>query len=61
MSNRSDAAATRAAALRSSREKLPVWGFLGEIGALLQQQQLILLIGETGSGKTTQERAQLLL
>uniref|UniRef100_A0A7S4F4I0 RNA helicase n=1 Tax=Chrysotila carterae TaxID=13221 RepID=A0A7S4F4I0_CHRCT len=54
MSNRSDAAATRAAALRSSREKLPVWGFLGEIGALLQQQQLILLIGETGSGKTTQ-------
>ena len=36
------------------REKLPVAAFLAEVGKQVSQHQVVVLEGETGSGKTTQ-------
>jgi len=36
------------------RKKLPVWGYLDQLDALLRAHQVIVVEGETGSGKTTQ-------
>lgn len=40
-----------------TRKKLPVWGFLDKVEAMLRANRVIVLEGETGSGKTTQVRA----
>jgi len=40
--------------IRKKREALPVWKYLEEIGAQLEKSQIIIIEGETGSGKTTQ-------
>lgn len=36
------------------RKKLPVWGYLDSVQDLLEKNQVIVIEGETGSGKTTQ-------
>ena len=38
----------------SKRVKLPVWGFREEFLKLVRENQVTVLVGETGSGKTTQ-------
>jgi pre-mRNA-splicing factor ATP-dependent RNA helicase DHX15/PRP43 len=37
-----------------TRQKLPVWGFLDELQGHLRTNQVVIVEGETGSGKTTQ-------
>jgi len=36
------------------RKKLPVWQFLDQLNKYVQENQVIIVEGETGSGKTTQ-------
>jgi HrpA-like RNA helicase len=36
------------------RIKLPVWQFLDQLDKLMKENQVIVVEGETGSGKTTQ-------
>jgi Cdc6-like AAA superfamily ATPase len=36
------------------RKKLPVWQFLDQLDKLTRENQVIVVEGETGSGKTTQ-------
>jgi pre-mRNA-splicing factor ATP-dependent RNA helicase DHX15/PRP43 len=36
------------------RKKLPVWQFLDQFQKLVSENQVIVVEGETGSGKTTQ-------
>ena len=43
-----------AAALCQSRKQLPIWPHLPEIRRQLKQKDILLLVGETGSGKSTQ-------
>lgn len=38
------------------RLKLPVWDYRKEFLEVLAKKQIIVLVGETGSGKTTQVR-----
>ncbi|KAL8270353.1 hypothetical protein Esti_005740 [Eimeria stiedai] len=40
--------------LRELRERLPVWQHRDELRLKVQQHQVTLVVGETGSGKTTQ-------
>ncbi|TYZ65841.1 hypothetical protein PybrP1_008088 [[Pythium] brassicae (nom. inval.)] len=40
--------------LLAQRQKLPVYGFLAEIQDAIKSHQVIVIEGETGSGKTTQ-------
>lgn len=44
----------RAKRLESSRKSLPVWSHVREIREALLGQDVIILVGETGSGKSTQ-------
>ncbi|RMZ82310.1 hypothetical protein DV738_g1728, partial [Chaetothyriales sp. CBS 135597] len=44
----------RANQLLTGRQKLPIWTHQDEIRAKLQQNDLLLLVSETGSGKSTQ-------
>lgn len=44
----------QAAALLESRKKLPIWSHLPEVKKHLRQKDILLLVGETGSGKSTQ-------
>lgn len=44
----------RALALLEDRKKLPIWPRLSEIKRSLRDQNVLLLVGETGSGKSTQ-------
>ena len=37
-----------------SREQLPMWGAQGELVAAVETAQVVLVVGETGSGKSTQ-------
>lgn len=43
--------------IKAKREALPVWRYLDEIGNQLKKSQVIIIEGETGSGKTTQVRS----
>ena len=36
------------------RKKLPVWEYFEEFQAMVKEHQVVVLVGETGSGKTTQ-------
>ncbi|OEH74196.1 pre-mRNA splicing factor RNA helicase [Cyclospora cayetanensis] len=40
--------------LASARERLPVWRYRSELLKKMEKHQVILVVGETGSGKTTQ-------
>ncbi|KAF3907749.1 hypothetical protein AA313_de0209459 [Arthrobotrys entomopaga] len=40
--------------LQGVRESLPIWGFQDEIRATVQNSDTMVLVGETGSGKSTQ-------
>jgi HrpA-like RNA helicase len=42
--------------IKEKREALPVWKYLEDIGEQLQKSQIVIIEGETGSGKTTQVR-----
>ena len=44
----------RASALEGSRKALPIWSHAGEICQGLRSKDVVLLVGETGSGKSTQ-------
>ena len=44
----------RALVLLEDRKKLPIWSRLPEIGRSLREKDVMLLVGETGSGKSTQ-------
>lgn len=44
----------QAAALLEGRKKLPIWSHLPEIKNQLNGKNILLLVGETGSGKSTQ-------
>ncbi|KAL8816217.1 MAG: hypothetical protein Q9191_008368, partial [Dirinaria sp. TL-2023a] len=44
----------RAAALERARKDLPIWGHADEIRQGLAQKDVMLIVGETGSGKSTQ-------
>lgn len=44
----------RAAALLPARKKLPIWSHASEIRSGLHDQDVMLIVGETGSGKSTQ-------
>ena len=46
----------RYASILAGRQKLPVWQFLDELNVLCRSNQVIVVEGETGSGKTTQVR-----
>ena len=48
----------RYASILEGRKKLPVWGFLAELQELMRNNPVIVVEGETGSGKTTQVRAR---
>jgi hypothetical protein len=43
--------------LYEARKRLPVWMYLEELRAKLTAHQVVIIEGETGSGKTTQVRA----
>lgn len=45
---------SRAAALRSQRESLPIWKIRHELLRALETAPTLVLTGETGSGKSTQ-------
>jgi len=45
---------TRARQLQKDRERLPIWNAKNDIRYLLKHNDVLLLRGETGSGKTTQ-------
>ncbi len=42
--------------IREQRKKLPAWQYLDQLGKLMRENQVIVVEGETGSGKTTQVR-----
>lgn len=44
----------RAAALESARKTLPIWAHVSEISQALRDKDVLLIVGETGSGKSTQ-------
>ena len=44
--------------LFETRKQLPVWGYLEKVDAMLRANRVIVLEGETGSGKTTQVRGR---
>lgn len=44
--------------LRGTRMGLPVYGFLEQLGEHLREKQVVIVEGETGSGKTTQVSAR---
>eukprot|EP00308_Calcidiscus_leptoporus_P011909 CAMPEP_0119370234 /NCGR_PEP_ID=MMETSP1334-20130426/16621_1 /TAXON_ID=127549 /ORGANISM="Calcidiscus leptoporus, Strain RCC1130" /LENGTH=717 /DNA_ID=CAMNT_0007387257 /DNA_START=54 /DNA_END=2207 /DNA_ORIENTATION=+ len=46
--------------LLSTRQRLPVWSYRDQLGQMLASHRVVVLVGETGSGKTTQVPAFLL-
>ena len=38
------------------RKQLPVWAYRDDFAQMVAQHQIMVLVGETGSGKTTQVR-----
>ncbi len=44
----------RAAALERARKTLPIWAHASEISQALRDKAVLLVVGETGSGKSTQ-------
>ncbi len=44
----------RSKSLQEQREYLPIFGVKAELMAIIRQNKIIVIVGETGSGKTTQ-------
>ncbi|KLJ10030.1 adenosinetriphosphatase [Blastomyces silverae] len=49
-----DAAEQKAASIEETRKSLPIYRFKEEIIQAVAEHQIIIIVGETGSGKTTQ-------
>ncbi|PGH14804.1 hypothetical protein AJ79_02820 [Helicocarpus griseus UAMH5409] len=49
-----DAAEQKAASIEETRKSLPIYKFRDEIIQAVEDHQIIIIVGETGSGKTTQ-------
>ena len=49
-----DAAEKKAASVEDTRKSLPIYQFRDEIIQAVQDHQVLIIVGETGSGKTTQ-------
>ncbi|KAI3326148.1 P-loop containing nucleoside triphosphate hydrolase protein [Xylariaceae sp. AK1471] len=49
-----DAAEKRALSIQETRKSLPIYKYRDEFIAAIEQHQILVLVGETGSGKTTQ-------
>ena len=49
-----DAAEKRAQSIDETRKSLPIYAFRDEIIAAVAEHQVLIIVGETGSGKTTQ-------
>ncbi|KAI4101866.1 MAG: hypothetical protein L6R37_004741 [Teloschistes peruensis] len=48
------AAEKKAASIEDTRKSLPIYGFRDELLSAIEQYQVLIIVGETGSGKTTQ-------
>jgi pre-mRNA-splicing factor ATP-dependent RNA helicase DHX16 len=48
------AAEKKAASIEETRKSLPIYAFRDELLAAVEQYQVLIIVGETGSGKTTQ-------
>ncbi|KAL8952546.1 MAG: hypothetical protein Q9222_001536, partial [Ikaeria aurantiellina] len=48
------AAEKKAASIEDTRKSLPIYTFRDELLAAVEQYQVLIIVGETGSGKTTQ-------
>ena len=53
MAGRRDHLAARAEALRAGRAKLPVFDFKDEFLSAVREHQVIVCVGQTGSGGST--------
>ncbi|CAM1500541.1 Fc.00g097030.m01.CDS01 [Cosmosporella sp. VM-42] len=49
-----DAAEKKALSIQETRKSLPIYQYRDEFLAALEQHQVLVIVGETGSGKTTQ-------
>lgn len=49
-----DAAEKKAMSIQETRKSLPIYQYRDEFLAALEQYQILVIVGETGSGKTTQ-------
>ncbi|EFZ02001.1 hypothetical protein MHUMG1_09729 [Metarhizium humberi] len=49
-----DAAEKKALSIQETRKSLPIYQYRDEFLAALEQYQILVIVGETGSGKTTQ-------
>ena len=49
-----DAAEKKAASIEETRKSLPIYQFRDELLQAVEDHQIIIIVGETGSGKTTQ-------
>ncbi|KXJ90952.1 hypothetical protein Micbo1qcDRAFT_163649, partial [Microdochium bolleyi] len=49
-----DAAEKKALSIQETRKSLPIYQYRDEFIAAIAQHQIIVIVGETGSGKTTQ-------
>jgi pre-mRNA-splicing factor ATP-dependent RNA helicase DHX16 len=49
-----DAAEKKALSMEETRKSLPIYAYRDELLAALEQNQILVIVGETGSGKTTQ-------
>ncbi|KAL9617841.1 MAG: hypothetical protein Q9160_007391 [Pyrenula sp. 1 TL-2023] len=54
MMQRLNAAEKKAASIEETRKSLPIYGFRDEIIQAVAEHQILVIVGETGSGKTTQ-------
>lgn len=49
-----EAAEKKALSIQETRKSLPIFAYRNEFIAALEQHQILIIVGETGSGKTTQ-------
>lgn len=54
MAERLNAAEAKAKSMEETRKSLPIYQFRQEIIQAVQEHQVLIIVGETGSGKTTQ-------
>ncbi|KAJ6782779.1 hypothetical protein PWT90_04136 [Aphanocladium album] len=54
MEQQLDAAEKKALSIQQTRKSLPIYQYRDEFLAALEQYQVLVIVGETGSGKTTQ-------
>ncbi|KAH7350732.1 putative Pre-mRNA-splicing factor ATP-dependent RNA helicase-like protein cdc28 [Rhexocercosporidium sp. MPI-PUGE-AT-0058] len=54
LSEQLKAAETKALSMEETRKSLPIYAFRDQFLAALEEHQILVIVGETGSGKTTQ-------